>query len=321
MGRLNRTLKPGRTLALIAAGALVVVVGAGCSSSGSTSSSKTTSNDASSTTRLIGKSMLPTTKAALPTFEIDAEMPYKFVLPEATAPSGYVQIKLVNKDTSMEHQAQLVKLRDGVSFAKFKSDLTGPVGDAAMMMDGTPSGGPNAIGPGGSDTSITNLAPGATYAVVCNIPAPDGKSHAAHGMITSFTVSTKPGVTNAPGAASTIKLIDFAFGVPKDVDWTKPIKMENQGKQAHEMAILAAAPGKTLADVQKALKTPPGTAPAGPPPYEVVGGIAAIAPGGSQVFQPKLKAGKYLLVCFIPDSAPPHLPHFMKGMMTEVDVS
>lgn len=317
MGSFNRLIRPGRTIALVAAGALVIGA-AGCSSSGS--SVKSNSKSGSPTTPLNGKSLLPTSQSSMPTFQIDAEMPYKFVLPESTAPSGYVTIKLTNKDKTMEHQAQLVKLRDGVTFAKFKSDITGPAGDAAMMMDGSPAGGPNAIGPGQSDTSIADLVPGATYAVVCNIPAPDGKSHAAHGMITSFTVSEKPGMKVAPPFSSTIKLVDFSFGLPAKVDWSKPIMMTNDGKQSHEMAILAAAPGKTLADVQKALKAPPGSAPAGPPPYRVVGGIAAIAPGTSQVFQPELPAGKYLLVCFIPDSAPPHLPHFMKGMITEVTV-
>lgn len=306
-----------RTMALFAAGALTLGL-AGCGSSGSTAKS-TTGNKGSEPQQAV-TTVSPTGEQTPPTFEIDAEMPYKFVLPEKTAPSGYVTIKLVNNDKTMSHQAQLVKLRDGVSFEQFKSDLTGKVGEAAMMMDGTPAGGPNAIGPGKSDTAIANLVPGATYAVVCNIPAPDGKSHSDHGMITSFSVSKQPGVNKTPTSASTIKLIDFAFEVPANVDWSKPIDMVNNGKQAHEMAILAAAPGKTLADVQKALKAPPGTAPAGPPPYDVVGGIAAIAPGQSQVFQPKLAPGKYLLVCFIADSAPPHLPHFMKGMITEIDV-
>lgn len=262
-----------------------------------------------------------TAASELPTFQINAEMPYKFTLPKSTAPSGYVQVKLVNRDKEMPHQAQLVKLRKGVTFKQYKTDLTGPDGEAASMKDGTPAGGPNAIGPGQTASTTVNLTTGATYAVVCNIPGPDGKAHYLHGMVTSFKVSPDPGVTKAPDAASTIKLIDFSYEVPQNVDWSKPIAVTNMGKQPHELAILGPVDGKTLADVKAALMAPPGSAPAGPPPYRLYGGVGAIAPGETQVFQPSLPRGTYDLVCFIADAAPPHLPHFMKGMITEIDVS
>ncbi len=310
--------RAGRLLALGAVGVLGFGL-AGCSSDSGSTSSKP-----SATTILGGGSTSVSdtggAPTGLPTFEIDAEMPYKFTFPEATAPSGYVTVKLVNKDTEMAHQVQLVKLREGVTLDTFKADLTGPVGEGAMMKDGTPEGGPNAVGPGQSDSSIVDLTPGATYAVICNIPAPDGKAHYLHGMIASFTVDTQPGVTKAPVAKSTIKLVDFAFTGANDVNWKQPIEVSNMGKQPHELVILGPAKGKTLQDVHDALFAKPGTT-TGPPPYVTYGGVGAIAPGTSQVFQPAVPAGDYYVVCFVGNSEPPHLPHFMSGMITQIKVS
>jgi hypothetical protein len=82
---------------------------------------------------------------------------------------------------------------------------------------------------------------------------------------------------------------------------------------------LSALAGKTLDDVKAAIAAPPGSAPAGPPPYVFHGGVAAIAPGTDQVFQPDLEPGDYLLVCFITDPATGK-PHFALGMVTPITV-
>ncbi len=325
MRRVVPRFHPARLLAVGAVGAMGLAV-VGCGSSSGTAKSASPTAKGSATTAAMGN-MGSTTSiakakqaASLPTFEIDASMPYKYSFPTSEAPSGYVTVKLVNNDTQMPHQAQLVKLHDGVSFAKFKSDLLGKIGEGAMMMDGTPAGGPNSAGPKQSSSAIVDLAPGATYAVVCNIPAPDGKPHYTHGMVSSFTVSTKPGVTTAPAAASTLKLIDFGFEGAADVNWSKPVRVTNTGKAPHEVAILGPAPGKTLADIHANLFAKPGTT-SGPPPYRAYGGVGAIAPGTSEVFQPKLPKGKYYLVCFVSGPASGMQPHFMKGMITQITVS
>lgn len=82
---------------------------------------------------------------------------------------------------------------------------------------------------------------------------------------------------------------------------------------------LGPAPGKTLADVKHALLAPPGSAPAGPPPYRLYGGVAALPPGGQQVTTLHLPRGKYLLVCFIQDPKT-HVPHVAMGMIATITV-
>jgi hypothetical protein len=76
------------------------------------------------------------------------------------------------------------------------------------------------------------------------------------------------------------------------------------------------APGKTLADfqawVQGGMK--------GPPPAKPVGGVTGPDVGGHQTFTATLAAGKYVLICFVPDKAD-RKPHFMHGMVKEITVS
>lgn len=135
MGRLFNHKGAKRLLAIGAVG----ILGMGVTACGSSSSNSSDSAATGSSLAAAGTTTAPDSEATYPVFEIDAEMPYKFSLPEATAPSGYVQVKLVNNDKQMAHHAQLVKLRDGVTFDKFKTDLTGPMGEGAMMADGTPA--------------------------------------------------------------------------------------------------------------------------------------------------------------------------------------
>jgi hypothetical protein len=271
-----------------------------------------------------GMSEAPSGSAAAlpPAFEIDASsntsgMGYTF--PEDTAPAGWVTIKLVNQDPQLPHQAQLFRLHDGTSADQFTQALLSPAGEGAVIPLADPAGGPNAISGNTPATTYVKLDPGATYMVICAIPAPDGKPHYAHGMIGHFSVAETPGTATQPAAASTITLTNFKFGVPDSVDWTKPIDVANQGTQPHELVIVGAAPDKALDDVKAALQAPPGTAPAGPPPYVFLGGVAAIAPGTDQVFQPHVASGNYLLVCFITDPATGK-PHFALGMITPITV-
>lgn len=300
------------------AAVLAALLGA-CASSGSTSSGATSEHTALSPTGVSPVSAKPVA-ASLPTFEIDAVEGMKYRLPESSAPAGEVRVELVNKDEDMSHLAQLFKLHSGVTMAQFKTELLSPGGEGAVVPIADPAGGPNAIGPGHSDSAVLTLEPSSTYAVICTVPGTDGKAHYAHGMIATFRTAATAGSAPAPASASTITMTDFAYQVPSTIDWSKPVKVVDAGKQPHEMQIFGAAPGKTLTDVRAYLSAKPGSAPAGPPPYRAFGGVAAIAPGGQEQFTPHLPAGDYLLVCFVDDPVT-HLPHFMQGMLTQVTVS
>lgn len=314
--------RPARVAAALGLTATIGLGLTGCGGSGSTTGAKpaggsTTVAVSSPTTEPGAGTQTP---VELPTFKINVEMPYKFTLPESEAPSGFVRVELTNNDKQMAHHAQLIELRKGVAFETFKADVMGPIGEGAFFKDGSVAGGPNAVGPNMTSSAIVDLKPGATYAVVCTIPAPDGKTHTSHGMIASFTVSEDPGVTEAPEASSSIELVDFGFKGVEGADWTKPVEVKNTGTEPHELLILGAAKDKTLDDVKKALSAPNGSS-SGPPPYVTYGGITAIAPGASQVFTPDVPKGDYLLICFVPDAKKNMMPHFVEGMIQPFTVS
>jgi hypothetical protein len=320
----------GRSRALLATATFTALALAGCTGSGTSPSPTTPTSSSSASVPASAAASSPagspsaTAAAALPpTFEIDATMSASgtmgYTFPQSTAPAGWATIELVNQDHQLPHQAQLFRLHDGTTVDAFTTALMTPAGEGAVMSLADPMGGPNAISGSSPVTAYVKLDPGATYMVICAIPAPDGQPHYAHGMIGHFSVGQTAGSATPPAAASTITLTDFAFGVPDGVDWSKPIDVANKGTEPHELVIVGAAPGKTLDDVKAALQAPPGSAPAGPPPYVFFGGVGAIAPGSDEVFQPQVAAGDYLLVCYITDPATGK-PHFALGMLLPITV-
>lgn len=115
----------------------------------------------------------------------------------------------------------------------------------------------------------------------------------------------------------TIKATDFAFAAPKSIAAGQTtFRLVNDGKELHHITILKLGAGKTIKDVQAALKVP------GPPPAWIVavGGPNAAAPGGTIEATLDLAAGNYVLVCFIP-SPGEEMPHAAKGMMLPLTVT
>ena len=115
----------------------------------------------------------------------------------------------------------------------------------------------------------------------------------------------------------TIKASDFAFSAPKSIAAGQTtFRLVNDGKQLHHVTILKLAPGKTMKDVEAAMKSE------GPPPAWItaVGGPNAAIPGATIEATLDLAAGNYVLVCFIP-SPGEKMPHAAKGMMLPLTVT
>ena len=123
-----------------------------------------------------------TAHAAAPVIEWEAG-DYSFTGPE-TVPAGVVNIRLSN--LGMEpHHAQLLRLRDGVSFDDLMAALP-EEGDAALRLV-TLEGGAGAIDPHRNSEVTLNLKAG-NYVLVCFIPSPDGLPHLAKGMLKPLQV-------------------------------------------------------------------------------------------------------------------------------------
>jgi hypothetical protein len=134
--------------------------------------------------------------------------------------------------------------------------------------------------------------------------------------------STKTAASDSTAAVApvahqmTINATDYAFNAPDQVPaGLMTVHLIDNGAELHHVAFIKLNDGKTLADVQQAMKTQ------GPMPTWAVdrGGVNATHPGGMASSTQMLEAGNYALICFIP--SPDGTPHFAKGMVRPLTVT
>jgi hypothetical protein len=235
---------------------------------------------------------------------------FSFQAPDSV-PAGWTRVTIRNIGGE-DHQAQLARLNPGVTFDQLRATAAKGVPGALLALV-TPVGGPNAVAPGHSATTIDNLTPG-QYALICFLFSSDGTEHDAKGMMKLLTVTPPRGSGASPKASSTVALGDFSFAFPSKFAATGVVAVRNDGSQSHEMAIFRLNRGKTITDAKSFFAVAPGTPPP-TPPGTFVGGIAGIAPAAMGYVELHLAAGTYVAVCFFPDTAKNGLPHFLEGMI------
>ncbi len=118
-------------------------------------------------------------------------------------------------------------------------------------------------------------------------------------------------------SAVRVDLNEFAFGV----DTSKiaaakggfAFEASNVGKQTHELALVGIPADAVVDDL---LKTQAGLA------FRGVLGPVEAGKSGNLVFTEPLKPGRYLLVCFLPDTSagPDGSPHALKGMVKDFTI-
>lgn len=239
------------------------------------------------------------------------EYAYTFASGGPTVPAGPVTVELDNKG-SEEHQATIIKLKDGKTFDDLVA-LGNDPSKLATVVDGF--GGPNAVEGGHAGVTTQNLEAGSYY-FACFIPAADGVAHVAKGMLAPFTVEGEA-TGEVARSDKEIVLKEYAFGFGEDAQVESgSYTITNKGTQPHEAAIYAPADGKTTQDIRDYFASP--TPPAGPPPFTPAGGIAAESVG--EFTNTELVPGEYVFVCFLPDTSD-GAPHFVHGMIQTVSVT
>lgn len=135
------------------------------------------------------------------------------------------------------------------------------------------------------------------------------------------------GSENTPAADSTtaiaganvveIKATEFAFDAPDTIRaGLTTFRFIDTGKQLHHAQLVRLNDGKTMADLESAMKK------GGPVPGWMVfaGGPNAPRPGGGVAeATEELEPGNYAIICVIP--GPDHVPHIMKGMAHPLTVT
>jgi len=131
-----------------------------------------------------------------------------------------------------------------------------------------------------------------------------------------------PAKPAGPPPVVTITATDFAFGAPDTiVAGLTTLRMVNNGREPHQ-AVIMGAPGKTFAELE-------GVAiPKGPEAEwwrQVLelgtafpGGPGVVIPADSSIVTVDLRAGNYMIVCFIP--SPDRTMHVVKGMFRRLVV-
>lgn len=135
------------------------------------------------------------------------------------------------------------------------------------------------------------------------------------------TASARPAATRATGAPQTLEYaaMDFAFRGPTTAAaGLATIRLTNTGQKLHHIQLFRLTGGKRMAQLFPLLLAKKSIHDA--PEWAVpAGGPSAALPGQSISVRQRLEPGYYAVICWVP--APDGQPHFMKGMVTELQVT
>jgi hypothetical protein len=234
---------------------------------------------------------------------------FKFDAPDAI-PAGLTEFRFLNKGPSLHHMA-ILKLSGGKTVEDLRAALANPGPPPGWVKE---IGGPNVPAPGLEANATLRLEPG-NYALICFVDI-GGPPHFAKGMVRALRVVPAKGASAPnPMADLTVQLLDYNFKLTSPIRaGTRTIRVQNVGKQHHEIELVQLAPNANVADLMKWLEKTEG-----PPPGKPLGGIAGIDPGMSQYFRADLTPGNYALICFLPD-AKDGKPHYVHGMIQQIAV-
>jgi len=148
-----------------------------------------------------------------------------------------------------------------------------------------PLGGPGFALPPGTSNATLILEPG-DYVIICYVGSAreDRKRyHFLNGMFRALTVlpNAKP-VAAMPAPDVVIRVSEtgvLQYSAPI-VAGRRVLRIENAGARSYEFSVRRVAPGRTSAE---ALAWRPNDSPRTPPPFEPIGGLSDVPPGGSLV--------------------------------------
>lgn len=312
-----RMTKTPRLRRVVAAAAVLLAVGALLAACGDDDS--TTSSGASSATTAV---KAQTASANAPTYTITTHEnngKYAFDVPSPMK-GGVVHLVLDNSTGKEVHDFQLGVAAPGHTL----DEAISQVADNTPLLDWMKAtGGVGAAAPGQKSEATLDL-PAGTYWYFCTMSNEQtGASHAKNGMAGTLTVSGSSGA-ELPKANATVTAKDFSFAVSGFHAGANTVEFRNDGKQLHMAVVAALNPGVTIDQVKAAMSAPPDQQQqSGPPPWDESKGfsLAVLAPGQSEVAPVQLAAGKYVMLCFMPNYGTAGPPHAAMGMVQEVDVS
>jgi hypothetical protein len=162
--------------------------------------------------------------------------------------------------------------------------------------------------------TTVDLAPGSYEIVVFEGRGKKAQQYAAGGFTVRDMLAAGP--PTEPQTTATIGLHDFRFTGAKTLPAGGGVKIVNEGEQLHEL-VVAKVKGK-MSDAVKAAKA--GTfnkiKMAGPPTQL----IGIVSGGTTNVVEPKLAPGQYLMLCAYGEKNSRNKPHAALGMVETITV-
>ena len=229
--------------------------------------------------------------------------------------AGLVDIAMVDNGTQ-PHQTQVARLKPGVTRGQVLDELVTKRNQAAAFSLLAFVGGPDIVSPGYGQETILNL-PAGQYVLLCLVVGQDGIPHIYKGMIHFFTVAPaqRPQVP-PPQVNGEVIMKDLSYKLPGVITQSRALTLQvvNQGSEAHEMNLVKLDKGAGVQDIISFFQSP-----SGPPPFEEVGGMAALAAGGSSWIKIHLEPGTYAALSFLPQQRTGK-PQFLLGMITSFTV-
>jgi hypothetical protein len=213
--------------------------------------------------------------------------------------AGWTQITFQN-DGNEYHMMAVLPLKKGVTVAQVKKAAASQDQSAfdPIAGKGQVFGAPDLLSPGEQTTVITKL-PAGHYAVACFVPAPDGESHLAHGMVKLLDVSTsKSDLTPPTDGLVAVTIADDAITLPTSGmpahGWAK---VTNNASEPRTLDVAHYLGNATFDEANAYFQNLfSDTPPTGDAPAALQGGAQSIAPGGVAYVQLDLEPGRNVLV-------------------------
>ena len=243
----------------------------------------------------------------------------------STIKAGLVTMKLTNGDT-VPRSAQILRV---VGDHTVDDVLKVVNADATKIPDWMQDGGGiGAVKPNATGTATQVLAPG-RYVIWDDQGGDEGDAPGNDelGAKGEFTVTGPAADAELPAQTGRVTAVDeetggketYAFEFEGLKAGINQVRFENSGDELHHALFFPLAKGKTIDDAKKAFASE--QEPQGPPPVDFANGVGtSVIDGGiAQNISLSLKAGKYAVICFIPDRKGGK-PHVAKGMIAELEV-
>jgi hypothetical protein len=230
--------------------------------------------------------------------------------PTVTVPDsvegGVVEIRF-SSSVPGEHSAQLVGAKEGhtpqeaLAAASAWADKGKALPDWVIV-----AGGTGDVKRGESTTVTQELQPGSYLAV-----------DLASNQTAEFEVTGGGGGGEVAAEGGTITATEYAFESEGLTAGRNTVLFDNAGKEPHFIAAIGLKEGATIEQARRFFETEKGR----PPLDESRSFSTAVIEGGAkQSLELALDAGRYALICFVPDrkGGPPHM---VQGMISEATVA